>query len=159
MNRMNSRSLLPSTSVKLLVFQVITVVNRSRFGGSSVCHRSQTTGCHVRCQMNSPVDTSDSAVPMFAPKVNNRWNPRKKSTYHLSPFAIASSVNTGSESTNTRLGMRAYSRRQNQESPDRFTNRSASEQYSRTDSRRHPGYVPSQLSKHQWLPRPTGSSA
>src|SRR3989442_5151008 len=138
MNRRNSRSLLPSTSVKLSVFQVITVVNRSRLGGVSVRQRSETTGCHVLCQVNPPVGTSEAGVPMLAPNVNKRSNPRKKSTYQPSPFAMASWVNTGSESTNTRLGIRAYSSRQNQEPPDRFTNRSASEQYARTSSRERP---------------------
>src|SRR5687767_7226215 len=135
MNRMNSRSLWPSTSGKLSVFHVITVVNRSRRGGSWVCQRLQTTGCQVLFQTNSPVGTSDSAVPMFEPKVNNPVKPRKNSTYHYSPLAMASCVNTGSESTNTRLGMAAYSSRQNQEPPDRLTNRSASAQYARTASR------------------------
>src|SRR2546426_5272838 len=143
MNRTNSRSLLPSTSVKLSVFHVITVVNRSPRGGASVRQRLLTTGCHVLYQVNPPVGTSEAGVPMLAPNVNKRSNPRKKSTYQPSPLAIASCVNTGSESTKTRRGIFTYSSRQNQEPPDRFTNRSASEQYARTSSRERPWYVPS----------------
>ena len=70
MKRTNSRSLLPSTSVKLSVFQVITVVNRSREGGRSARQSRVTTGCHVLRQVNSPVGTSQAGVPTFAPKVN-----------------------------------------------------------------------------------------
>ena len=43
---MNSRSLSPSTSVKLSVRQVMIVVNRSP-GGVDVRQRSVITGCQV----------------------------------------------------------------------------------------------------------------
>ena len=69
MNRTNSRSLLPSTSVKLSVFQVITVVKRSRAGGRSVRQSRVTTGCQVGRHVNSPVGTSQAGVPTFAPNV------------------------------------------------------------------------------------------
>ena len=141
--RRNSRSLLPSTSSKLSVRHVITVVNRSRAAGASVRQSSVTTGCHVFCQRNSPVGTSQPGVPMLAPNVNRWSNPRKKSTYQGTPLAIASWVKTGSESMNTRRGMRAYSSRQNQVPPDRLISRSASAQYARTASFDRPWYAPS----------------
>ena len=99
----------------------MTVVKASLVCGTFVCHRSVITGCHVLCQVNAPVGTSESGVPMLAPKVNSRLNPRKKSQYQPTPFAIANCVNTGSESMNTRRGMRAYSSRQNHDPPERLT--------------------------------------
>src|SRR5687767_4409021 len=137
-NATNSRSLPPSTSVKLSVFHVISVVNRSRVGALSVRHRSVTTGCQVGSHAKPLVGTSHEGVPMLAPKVKRWSKPRKNSTYQGSPFAIASWVNTGSESTKTRRGIRAYSSRQNHEPPDRFTSRSASAQYARSASRESP---------------------
>ena len=119
------------------------MVNRSRVAGVSVRQRLVTTGCQVFSQRNSPVGTAHRGVPMLAPKVN-RWSKcRKKSTYQATPFAIASCVNTGSESINTRLGMRAYSSRQNQVPPERSTKRSASAQKARIAACDRPWYVPS----------------
>ena len=126
--------MLPSTSSKLSVRHVITVVNRSCAAGVSVRHSAVTTGCQVFCQWKSPVGTSQRGVPILAPKVNRWSNRRKKSTYQGTPLAIASCVKTGSESMNTRRGMRAYSSRQNHVPPDRLISRSASAQYARTAS-------------------------
>ena len=71
---------------------------------------------------------------MLAPNVN-RWSKRrKKSTYQGTPLAMASCVKTGSESMNTRRGMRAYSSRQNHVPPDRLISRSASAHQARTAS-------------------------
>ena len=75
---------------------------------------------------------------MFAPNVNRWSNPRKKSTYQSTPFAMASCVNTGSESMKIRRGMARYSSRQNQHPPDRSMYRSAPRQYSRSRSRDQP---------------------
>ena len=83
MKRMNSRSLSPSTSVKLSVFQVITVVKRSPAGGSSVCQSSVTTGCQVGCQMSPLVGTSQAGVPMLAPKVNKRSKLLKRTRHTI----------------------------------------------------------------------------
>src|SRR3954468_9852466 len=120
----NSWSLLPPTSVKLSICQVITVVKRSR-GAAAVSQSAIVIGCHVLCQVNSPVGIADAAVPTLAPNVN-RWSKRlKKATYHGSAFAMASCVNAGSESTKILCGMAAYSSRQNHEPPDRLMKRSA----------------------------------
>jgi hypothetical protein len=119
--------LLPPTSVKLSICQVMTVVNRSP-AGRSLRHSSRVTGCHVLRQVKSPTGTGDAFVPMFDPKVNSRSNRWKNATYHGSAFAIASCVNAGSESMNALRGMRAYSSRQNHEPPERFRKRSASAQ-------------------------------
>ncbi len=69
MNRRNSWSLLPPTSVKLSICHVITDVKRSR-GASDVAQSSRVTGCQVLSHVNSPVGTGEAAVPMLAPKVN-----------------------------------------------------------------------------------------
>ena len=75
---------------------------------------------------------------MLAPKVKRCVKPRKKSTYHGSPLASASWVNTGSESMKMRRGMRVYSSRQNHAPPERLMNRSASAQKACTVSREAP---------------------
>src|SRR5581483_11545588 len=107
-------------------------------GAISVRHSSIVIGCHVLCHSNAPVGIVDAEVPMFAPKVNNRSKRWKKSTYHGSALAIASWVKAGSESMNALWGMRAYSSRQNHEPPDKFRNKSAPRQYSRTCSALRP---------------------
>jgi len=38
-------------------------------GAAADAQSSSVIGCHVLCQMNSPVGTGDRAVPMLAPKV------------------------------------------------------------------------------------------
>src|ERR1700730_9544261 len=124
MNRTNSWSLLPPTSVKLSICHVITVVNRSP-GGASVRQSASATGCQDLCHVNAPVGIDEAGVPMFDPNVNRWSNVRKNPTYQGSALAIASWVNAGSESMKTLRGMRAYSSRQNQEPPDRLMNRSA----------------------------------
>ena len=97
-------------------------------------HNPVTTGCQVWCQVKPLVGTAEAGVPMLAPKVKWRSKPRKKFTYHSSPLASASCVNTGSESTNTLRGIAAYSSRQNQDPPERLMNRSASAHQPRTCS-------------------------
>ena len=124
---MNSRSLLPPTSVKLSIFHVMTVVKRSR-GVAFERQSSKVIGCQVLCHVNAPIGMGDMGVPTFAPKVKRRSNALKNSTYHGSALAIASWVNAGSESMNALRGIRAYSSRQNQEPPDKLRNRSASAQ-------------------------------
>src|SRR5262245_36512300 len=159
MNFRNSMSLLPSTSVKLSIFHVMTVVNRSPGGGASLCQRSVMTGCHVLCHVKPLVGMVLAAVPTLAPNVK-RWSKVLKNfTYHPSPLAIASCVKTGSESTKTRRGMLRYSSRQNHEPPDKFTNSSASAQKAWTRSRETPWYSPLKLTKDQRSPNPNGSSA
>ena len=105
MNLTNSRSLLPSTSVKLSIFQVITVVNRSPAAARLGAPSSVVTGCQVLCQVKPPVGTSLAGVPMLAPKVNRWSKPLKNSTYHPSALAMASWVKTGSESMKTLCGI------------------------------------------------------
>src|SRR6266498_5408709 len=101
------------------------VVNRSP--GAMLGRQSFIViGCHVLCQVNAPIGIAEAGVPIFAPKVNRRSNRWKNSTYHGTPFAIASWVNAGSESMNTLRGIRAYSSRQNHDPPERLMNRSAS---------------------------------
>src|SRR5262245_2738187 len=114
MNRTNSWSLLPPTSVKLSICHVITVVNRSP-GVVDVRQSSSVTGCHVFRHLKSPTGMGEAGVPMFAPNVKRRSNCLKNATYHGSAFAIASWVNAGSESMKAFRGMRTYSSRQNQE--------------------------------------------
>jgi hypothetical protein len=138
MNFVNSRSLLPSTSVKLSVRHVITVVKRWRAGGASVRHRSVTMGCHVGCHVKPAVGTSAAEVPMLRPNVNRWSKPRKNFTYQASPLASASCVNTGSLSMKALRGIAKYSSRQNHAPPERFRNRSASRQNSRSLSRDAP---------------------
>src|SRR3954469_24158652 len=137
-NRRNSTSLLPPTFVKLSIVQLITDVYRFRRGASSDRQSDVTTGCQVFSQLKSPVGTLHPSVPMFDPNVNRCVNPRKNVTYQASFFAMESWVNAGSESMNTRRGMRAYSSRQNQAPPERFTNRSAVRAYSAPRSRDAP---------------------
>ena len=58
MKRRNSTSLLPPTSVKLSIVQLMTDVKRSRCGAASVRQSEVTTGCQVFCHVNSPVGTA-----------------------------------------------------------------------------------------------------
>src|SRR4249920_1685358 len=127
MNFTNSWSLLPPTSVKLSICQVITVVNRSP-GGVRDRQSSSVTGCHVLCHLKSPTGMEDAGVPMLAPNVKRRSNCLKNATYHGSALAIASCVKAGSESMNALRGIRAYSSRQNHDPPERLRYRSASSQ-------------------------------
>src|SRR5262249_20381684 len=94
-NRRNSISLLPPTSVKLSMVQLMTEVYRSRCGASSDRQSEVTTGCHVFSHWKSPVGTVQVSVPIFDPKVNRWVNPRKKFTYHSSFLAIDSWVKAG----------------------------------------------------------------
>src|SRR5437879_2760659 len=142
MNRTNSWSLFPPTSVKLSICHVITVVKRSR-GFTSVRQSDNVIGCHVLCHVKSPVGIGDAGVPMLAPKVKRRSKRRKNATYQGSAFAMASCVNAGSESMKILLGMRAYSSRQNHDPPDKLMNRSASFANCLTAAASRPWYEPS----------------
>src|SRR5579872_4114700 len=95
------------------------VVKRSR-GATRGCQSSIVTGCQVLCQVKEPTGTGEADVPMLEPNVNRRSKRRKKSTYQVSAFAMASCVKAGSESMNTFRGIRAYSSRQNHEPPDKL---------------------------------------
>src|SRR5688572_9900007 len=115
----------------------MTEVNRS-CRGPPFRHSVSVTGCQGGRQVKGSVGTDDAGVPMFAPNVNRWSKPRKKSTYQGTPFAMASWVNAGSESTNALCGILTYSSRQNQEPPERLTSRSASAHQVRTCSAESP---------------------